>query len=163
MKLDRARLEAVWHYGFSPRGRRAPFVVYQAMETLISGADVSAGLADFQSSEGGTEWRAVWLTTNSVAYVTANSSLQDWDGESSLKGSSPSIQGWVRPVSSIEGFGLSEIEDRPSAGAVHEWAAVQHIEFAGGARIDVPLFGDVVSWSWKDVDGFISCLRRAWN
>ncbi|MFD6515162.1 hypothetical protein [Rhodococcus sp. NPDC060176] len=163
MKLDSARLEAIRHFGDSPQKRRAPFVVYQAMETLIDGADVSAGLADFHSSEGGTEWRAVWVTANSVAYVTANSNLQDWDRESSPTGSAPSIQGWVRPISSIEGFGLSAIEDRPSAGAVHEWAAVHQIKFTSGVRIDVPLFGDVASYSWKDVDQFVSYLRGVLN
>lgn len=161
MHIHKDRIAAIRDHTREATGQRqrAPFLVIQALESLLNGESVpEASLTERRTDDVGTKWRVAWIVDGTVIFVEATSEVADWQFGANDTGKITAA--WRLPLSSITGIELTSVSDLPSAGEVHAWESEQHFDFAVGQRLSLPLFGLPAADS-DNVEAFTAVLRKS--
>jgi hypothetical protein len=129
-------------------GAYAPVALWACMSSLTGGAEPIATTVQRDIHDGSTEWRALWLKGNALAFGSVVKGKEGWSAYSDAPGDDePDVTtGWVRSIKQVSRVELSQAECRrisrlSESGRAWTWSSSARVVFRDGGSVDLPLFG----------------------
>lgn len=123
----------------------APVALWACMSSLTGGVEPIATTVQRDIRDGSTEWRALWLTGNALAYGSVVKGKEGWSAYSDAAGDDePDVTtGWVRSIKQVSRVELSQAECRriSRVSGAWTWSSSARIIFRDGGSVDLPHFG----------------------
>lgn len=130
-------MEVVYDDGFEKLYHALASADYHSPPTLVVRALLGLRVdatwnvtADRKMEKGGTEWRALGLNSQRLAFVVARSDAEDWHASRDQDTAATVIAG-VRPLSDVRGVDVVSVADLPSvyriSGKSDSWAVMWQI------------------------------------
>lgn len=133
-------------------GAYAPVALWACMSSLTGGADPIAAMVERRIKDGSTEWRALWLIDNTLAYGSVVKGKEGWSAHSEAPGDDQpdATTGWSRPIRGICAVEIADarcrhVEGWSDSGKVWTWSSAARIVFKEGESVDLPPFGEAAS------------------
>lgn len=163
MARDNLRLSTI--------GSEAPLILVGTLLELVGAQTPVASLCDVketrQEDQPLTTWRAAWLTSTHLLYVSAAKRLNAWNSSDIQEGGGvpDELEAWSRPLNQTVALEVGAASvSRPKESKDFEWDFVHQVAFHDGTRIDVPLFGNFPDdhLQRQAVQAFWAKLRDSW-
>lgn len=146
----------------------APIALWACMSSLAGGAEPRAAMVQRRVQDGGTEWRALWMTDTALAFGSVLKGKEEWSAYSDSDGDDqPDLtSGWMRPIKTASRVELSGVQCRRvrnygESNKVWIWSSTVRIVFDDDESVELPLFGEPTSDDMDaDVQRFLKELAQ---